>query len=321
MRDFSDFHSQLQSAVHMGSAIEYLLKFLLASESPLLVAEVRPPNVRSAIQWRIALSRNVYGSHLGDVKSCSIEDAFVLVQDILGLKILRLAELQAVTKARNAAIHLAIFPEPLEREDNLCTIISAFEYAAKRHSVAAFAATEREEMIAYSEQRMRVRYNAAQEKIRPQGGEPSRSSTSSEQVTQKYLVKQREFLDLQAEEIFGPDMHLWNGEFPTTRTYLCLRCGQSGVALCWAEGMQFDERTPGPGGLIDEDGGVGLSGMAFACSSCGLTLTPNELLALESKKDPWASDLLEPYPMTEEHYVSEPEPYTVKLLRADATDR
>jgi hypothetical protein len=257
---------------------------------------------------------------LGDVKSCSIEDAFVLVQDILGLRILRLAELQAVTKARNAAIHLAIFPKPSEREDNLCTIISAFEYAAKRHSEAAFTAAEREEMLAYSGQRMRARYNAAEEKIRPQGGEASKSPKSSDQVTEKYLVKQREFLDHQAEEIFGPNMHLWNGEFPTTRTYKCLRCGQSGVALCWAEGMSFDERTPGPEGRIDEDGGVGLSGMAFACSSCGLTLTPNELLALESQKDPWASDLMEPYSMTEEQYVSEVEPYTVKLLRAHATD-
>jgi hypothetical protein len=63
-----------------------------------------------------------------------------LVQDILGLKILRLAELQALTKARNAAIHLAVFPEQENQEDNLCTMISAFEYAAKRHSVAAFTA-------------------------------------------------------------------------------------------------------------------------------------------------------------------------------------
>jgi hypothetical protein len=69
-------------------------------------------------------------------------------------------------------------------------------------------------MIAYSEQRMRLRYEAAQEKIQPQEGGSSKSSSSSEQVTQKYLVKQREFLDHQAEEIFGPDMHLWNGEFP-----------------------------------------------------------------------------------------------------------
>jgi hypothetical protein len=100
-----------------------------------------------------------------------------------------------------------------------------------------------------------------------------------------------------------------------------LRCGQFGVALCWAEGVSFDERTPGPGGLIDEDGGVGLYGMPFACSWCGLTLTSSELLALASKKDPWAADLMEPYPVTEEQYISEAEPYTVKLLRANASDR
>ena len=75
--------------------------------------------------------------------------------------------------------------------------------------------------------------------------------------------------------------------------------------------------SSGPGGVIEEegDGGVGLYGMAFACSWCGLTLTLNELLALDSKKDPWASSLMEPHPMTDEQYIDEREPYTVKLLR------
>lgn len=317
MRDSDDFHSQVQTAVQSGSAIEYLLKFLLVSESPLLVAEVRPPSVKLAIQSRIALSRNAYGPHLADVKSCSMDDAFVMVQEILGLRILRQTELQAVVRARNAAIHLAIFPSPEEQEDNLCTMISAFEYAARRQSSLAFTPAEREEMNAYVERRMQVRYQAAQEKVHPTKNSSSNPGTTGGEVSEKFIARQREFLDSQAEYVFGADMKLWNGEFPTTRNFLCMRCGRQGIALCWAEGISFDEHTPGPEGLIEEDGdgGVGLYGMAFACSWCGLTLTSNELLALDSRKDPWAASLMEPHPMTEEQYTVEPEPYTVKLLQ------
>ncbi|WP_104195831.1 hypothetical protein [Cryobacterium sp. M15] len=316
-KDLTDFHPQMQSAVHAGSAIEYLLKFLLVSESPLLVAEVRPPSVKSAVQSRIALSRNAYGAHLADVKSCSVEDAFLMVQEIVGVKLLRLSELQAVTKARNAAIHLAIFPAQEELEDNLCTMILAFNYAARKQPAAAFPAPEREQMIAYSARRMQVRYQAAQEKTQPVISRSSKPASASGQDNEKFIARQREFLDLQAEQLFGLDMHLWSGEFPTTRAFLCTRCGHQGVALCWAEGISFDEHTPSPVAMIEEadDEGVGLWGVAFACSWCGLTLTSNELLALESKKDPWAASLMEPHPMTVEQYTDETEPYTVKLLR------
>jgi hypothetical protein len=318
LKDSRDFHSQVQTAVHTGSAIEYLLKFLLASESPLLVAEVRPANVNLAIKSRIALSRNAYGAHLSDVKSCSVDDAFLMVQEILGMRVLRQTELQAVSKARNAAVHLAVVPDDEEQEDNLCTMISAFGYAARKQPIVAFGAVEREQMTAYAERRMQVRYRAAEEKLRPAGSGLSRAGDTSEQDSENFLAHQREFLDRQAENVFGTEMQWWHGEFPTTRTFLCMRCGHQGIALCWAEGISFDAHTPGPGGIIEEkdgDGGVGLWGMAFACSWCDLTLTSSDLLALDSKKDPWAASLMEAHPMTEEQYTYEPEPYTVKLLR------
>lgn len=50
-------------------------------------------------------------------------------------------------------------------------------------------------------------------------------------------------------------------------------------------------------------------------STCGLTLTSQELLALKSKTDLWATRLMEPYLMTEEQYVDEGEAYTVNLLK------
>lgn len=318
MKDMTDFHHQVQSAVHTGSAIEYLLKFLLASESPLLVAEVRPPSVKLAIQSRIALSRGDYGTHLADVKSCSIEDAFHLVQEILGMRLLRLPQLQSVIKARNAAIHLAVFPGLEDHQDNICTMISAFEYAAKKQPSVAFSVSEREEMVAYTSKRMQIRYQDAQEKIRPSRSESGNPAALSTQDKEKFIARQRDFLDNQAEYVFGADIRLWNGEYPTTRTFSCMRCGCQGIALCWAEGISFDKYTPGPDGLIEQadgDGGIGLWGMAFACSWCGLTLASDELLALESKKDPWATSLMEPHPMTEQQYIEESEPYTVKLLR------
>ena len=318
LKDSNDFHAQVQTAVHVGSSIEYLLKFLLASESPLLVAEVRPANVDSAIKSRIALSRDAYGTHLADVKSCTIDDAFQMVQEILGMRILRKTELQAVVKARNGAIHLAVLPGDEEQQDNLCTMISAFGYAAKKQSAAAFSASESEQMTAYAERRMQERYSAAEEKLRATGNGASNARNASEQDNEKFTVRQREFLDRQAECVFGTEMQWWHGEFPTTRTFSCLRCGHQGIALCWAEGISFDAFTPGPGGIIEDkdgDGGVGLWGMAFACSWCGLTLTSDELLALDSKKDPWAANLMAPHPMTEQQYTDEAEPYTVKLLR------
>ena len=248
MRDSSDFHSQLQTALQAGSAIEYLLKFLLVSESPLLVAEVRPSTVKFAIQSRVALSRNAFGPHLSDVKSCSMEDAFVMVQEILGLRLLRQTELQSVIKARNAAIHLAIFPEHEEQEDNLCTMISAFDYAARKQPSVAFASSEHEEMTAYVERRMQVRFQSAQAKVHPPGTESWKPSASDEGVGEKFIARQREFLDSQAEYVFGAaDEWQSNGEFPTTRHFMCLRCGRKGIALCWAEGISFDEffRTRG----------------------------------------------------------------------------
>ncbi len=315
-KDSKAFHSRLQAAVQVGSSIEYLLKFLLVSESPLLVAEVRPSNVKSAIQARIALSRDFYGSHLADVKSCSVDDAFLMVQEVLGLRLLRQTELLAVTRARNAAIHLAVVPDSGEQEDNLCTMISAFEYAFRNRLPAIFSMSEREVMRRYVERRMEVRYEAAEEKVRPAKKEAF-GQIDAGILSERMIARQRDFLDSQAEHIFGADMRLWNGEFPTTRNFVCMRCGRQGIALCWAEGVSFDEHTPGPREIIEEDGdgGVGLYGMAFACSWCGLTLTSNELLALDSKKDPWAASLMEPHPMTEEQYVAEPEPYTVKLLQ------
>jgi hypothetical protein len=172
-------------------------------------------------------------------------------------------------------------------------------------------------MTAYVEQRMQVRYQAAHRKVHPQNSDSSNRGSAAGEVKEKFIARQREFLDSQAEYVFGADMRLWNGEFPTTRHFGCTRCGRQGIALCWAEGISFDEHTPGPGGMIEEDGdgGVGLYGMAFACSWCGLTLTSKDLLALDSKKDPWASNLIEPHPMTEEQYIDEAEPYTVRLLQ------
>lgn len=229
------------------------------------------------------------------------------------MKLLWLPQMRAVTDARNSAIHLAVHPGRDRRDDNLCTMISAFEQAANRHPAASLTPSERQEMVEFSERRMHIRYKATTDKTRAR--ESKAASGSSEPDMPRFASYQKAFLDHQTEQIFGTNRDLWNGEYPVTRPYECTRCGKPAAALCWAEGTLFDKNQPGPGGEVDEEVGVVLTTLAFACAWCGLTLTSYELLSMESEKDSWAMTLMKTYPLTEAQYMEIDEPYAVKLAR------
>lgn len=317
--DSKDFNLRIQAAVSVGAAVEMLLKYVLSCDSPLHLMEVRPADVHAQIKSRTLLSRETYGPHLAAVKSCSSEEAFHLVR-MLGHQLLLVSELKAVMNVRNAAVHLAALPHSDDLQDAIYSMIVAFERAAAGFQSLSFDLATHASMADFLDRYMESRYQAANEKIRTSSRRQSDAGAAGH-GKREFLVKQRAFLDREAEQIFGPEeVGEWGYFFPNVRTHNCYNCNQAAMVLCGAEGDSIAEIAPGQyirseDMDVDAPTGIILTNVAFECGWCGLTLHPNEILAMSEKGSVWAEDLMRPKAMTDEEYMDEFEPYTLKILR------
>ncbi|MGY1744089.1 hypothetical protein [Blastococcus sp. SYSU D00695] len=281
----SDRRVRLDAAMSAGVAIELTLKHLLALANPVLLAELKSDTAEAGMTTRLALSRD--GHDLLDVRTCSATEAFNMAKSLNATMIrVSKAEFSQALNLRNAAAHLAVdAPAPAVREAVFTTLYLMFSVEHKGTPIVPWprGSDERNNVEGFIAWHRQSRLDLVRRDIdhyKQQYSERSQSPGFADWAQRRAS----NFLDNESASLFDDHGRPFLTT-PTQGTHKCIACGQQGVVLYEAQGEPVEDPGDPKSFLLGESWSI----LAFACHSCGLTLSLTALLTLERANDKWAS--------------------------------
>lgn len=301
-----DLNKRLNAAACAGMATELLLKYLLARQSPGLLAELTTSDRNSALSARLTFSSEAYSKDLADVRSCTAEDAFYIHANIDEIPtVLAADEFKTLMKVRNAACHLAAESPLSDIADAMYSLTSMYgtakeaipelewPFAGVDHFVNMFQYQHRQSSAAMIKGKIQEHADAAK----------------AGSVVESAADDANEFLGLWSAMMFDED---YSFTHPQKTPGKCPACkSKEGALLCEIESRTFYK--PDETDQIPKEWAQGemWTPMAFGCTNCGLRLTPRELRTLELGNDGWAVNALRSIPKLKRDYEAIPDEFQV----------
>ncbi|NQD89118.1 hypothetical protein HP499_15125 [Paenarthrobacter sp. CM16] len=286
-----DLNKRLDAAASAGIATELLLKYLLARQSPGLLAELTTGDKRSALLARLTFSSENYTKDLADVRSCTAEDAFYIHKEIEEIPtVLALDEFKALMTVRNASCHLAAEAQRSQIAEAIYSLTTMYEKARTAIPGLEWPFTNLENFVEiFQYQHRQSSARLIKEKIKLHG-----DGVRSGAIVISDSGKPDDFLALWVAAIFDED---YSYGLPRRIPHKCVACkSPDGQLLCEVEPTTFykpDDPVQEP--TTWAQGEIWMP-LAFACTRCALCLTPRELRTLELDKDGWAENATKPIP-------------------------
>ncbi|MFF1254953.1 hypothetical protein ACFVYC_20995 [Pseudarthrobacter sp. NPDC058329] len=307
-----DLNKRLNAAACAGMATELLLKYLLARQSPGLLAELTPGEKGGALTARLTFSSEDYSKDLADVRSCTAEDAFYIHTKIDEIPtVLALDEFKTLMKVRNAACHLAAESRLSDIAEAMYSLTSMYDRAKNAISGLEWPFMGVDHFVEVFQYQYR---QSSAELIKGKIKEHKEASQTGS-VADSAPDDANEFLGLWSATIFDED---YSFTHPQKTPWKCPSCkSQNGALLCEIENTTFYEPAEPDREPKAWAQGEVWTPMAFGCINCGLCLTPRELRTLELAGDGWAVNASDPIPKRKGDFEEIPEEFQVTARGAD----
>lgn len=315
----SDDHSEaLHASACIGIAAELLLKHLLATESPALLADLMPKTKEKAFRARRSFATDAYHSGLSEIHSCTADDAHFIHKETEDIpEVIDKVDFDLLMKIRNAACHLAALSPFEVRRDGIHFLIGMFEKSNPSDPNGSLTFQGLESKIERFESIYRQdRYELIITKVK--GVKTRAASLAGTHDADQLAVEAREFLWTESESLFGSPEDKWDSfTSPAYRACKCMSCGnKSAELLCELEGEMFDVPAQGAGDQEVFEYGNVLHPHAFACGNCGLTFSSRELRVLAEKENGWALEVTKSIPEPSGYYSNGQGPRDIEEQKA-----